>query len=52
MSNDGVTGLRSLGQRELNYKMIFIANNVEVGQNERHDAIREDDDFFGDEDDG
>lgn len=34
MSNmEGVSGLSSLGIKELNYKMLFLANNVQINQN-------------------
>lgn len=28
VTTDGITGLKQLGQRDLNYKLIFICNNV------------------------
>ena len=40
---DGVTGLKALGVRDLNYKLLFIANYVEVANN-RFDLMNDQDD--------
>lgn len=49
-----MTGLKSLGQRELNYRMIFLANNVEIaghGNHKNMDAMFTDDDYCDNEED-
>ena len=38
-SNNGVTGLRALGVRELSYKMVFLANNVRLTDKHEEELI-------------
>ena len=40
---DGVTGLQSLGVKDLNYRLVFIANYVETSNN-RFDLSHDEED--------
>ena len=40
---EGVNGLKETGVRDLNYRLVFIANNVRVqNQQFKHDVAEED----------
>ena len=46
---EGVTGLKETGVRDLNYKLVFIANNIKVqNQQFKHEVEEEDDETLED----
>lgn len=36
---EGVTGLNALGVRDMNYRMVFMANNVQVNNSGKTGAV-------------
>ena len=39
---EGITGLAGLGVRDLNYKLVFLANHVSVNNNDKSGAVTQD----------
>lgn len=45
---EGVTGLRETGVRDLNYKLVFLANNVKVQNQQFKHEVEEEEEETGD----